>query len=136
MWYNVVVNQLVKVFHALSDETRFRILCCLFACKDKDLCVCELADCLRLKLSTLSSHLNILKNAGLASIRKDGTWVYYRVGDSIPNFVIEAIKSGEVAEEDSKRLDRRLSLRVDNRCCIPVGALDSEKITKEAYCGP
>ena len=115
-----------ELFRALGDETRLRIMKCLCVCGSqtcRDICVCELGDCLNVKSSTLSSHLIILRRAGLVMIRKDATWVYYRPADGLPAFIREAIRAFAPPESDPKRLKSRLSLRAEGRCCVSLGAL-------------
>jgi len=64
----------LKIFKALSDSNRLRIYKML---TDKNLCVCEITAILGLAVSTVSSHLKILKQAGLIEEFKDGKWVNY-----------------------------------------------------------
>lgn len=111
----------------MGDETRLRILACLAATGRccLDVCACELVDSLQVKPSTLSSHLKLLREAGLVKSRKDGTWVYYRLSDDLPEYLLEAIRAAELPPADEQRLERRFSLRVDGRCCVPAGALES-----------
>ena len=61
-------------FHALSDETRLRLLELLRAGEQ---CVCDLTDSLDTGQSRLSFHLKVLKDAGLVTDRREGRWVYY-----------------------------------------------------------
>jgi len=61
-------------FHALSDETRLRLLELLRAGEQ---CVCDLTDSLGTGQSRLSFHLKVLKDAGLVTDRREGRWVYY-----------------------------------------------------------
>ena len=61
-------------FHALSDETRLKILELL---RDGEHCVCELTEALELGQSLLSFHLKTLKEAGLVTDRRDGRWMHY-----------------------------------------------------------
>jgi ArsR family transcriptional regulator len=63
-----------RLFHALSDETRLRILERL---RTGERCVCELTDALDAAQSRLSFHLKVLKEAGLVSDRREGRWMYY-----------------------------------------------------------
>ena len=63
-----------QLFHALSDETRLRLLELL---TDGEQCVCDLTDALKTGQSRLSFHLKTLKDAGLLTDRRDGRWVYY-----------------------------------------------------------
>lgn len=63
-----------RLFHALSDETRLRILERL---SGGERCVCELTGALAAGQSRLSFHLKTLKDAGLIRDRRQGRWVYY-----------------------------------------------------------
>ena len=68
------MKELVKVFKALSDETRIRLLKLLF---ERELCVCELMQALDMTQSRVSRNLGILKEAGLVKDRRDGLWAFY-----------------------------------------------------------
>jgi ArsR family transcriptional regulator len=63
-----------RLFHALADETRLRIIEQL---ADGEQCVCNLTDALEAGQSRLSFHLKTLKDAGLVSDRRQGRWIYY-----------------------------------------------------------
>ena len=65
-----------KIFKALSDFNRFRILKAL---QSKILCACEIRALLNLANSTVSQHLKILKEAGFIIESKDGKWVNYLI---------------------------------------------------------
>lgn len=65
-----------RLFHALSDETRLRVLDLL---KEGERCVCDLSLTLGAQQSRLSFHLRTLKEAGLVSDRREGRWIYYAV---------------------------------------------------------
>ena len=67
---------LQKVFKILSDPTRVRILRLL---EQEELIVGELMDILGMAQSRVSRHLAILREAGLLSDRRDGTFVAYRL---------------------------------------------------------
>ena len=64
----------LQLFHALSDDTRLRILERL---RGGERCVCELTDALDAAQSRLSFHLKVLKEAGLITDRREGRWIYY-----------------------------------------------------------
>jgi len=68
-----------KIFKALADSTRLRILGLLLV---REMCVCEVVAALNLTQPTASHHLRILQNVGLARDRKGGKWVFYGVVDS------------------------------------------------------
>ena len=64
-------------FKALSDPTRLAIVNRL--ANRGDTCVCEF-NSLGLSQPTISHHLRVLREAGLAEVsHKRGTWVYYRL---------------------------------------------------------
>jgi ArsR family transcriptional regulator len=65
---------LARRCHALSDETRLKILERLAG---GERCVCELTAVLGAAQPRLSFHLKVLKDAGLVVDRPDGRWVYY-----------------------------------------------------------
>lgn len=69
----------VDIFKALSDSNRLRILSML---SERDLCVCEINAVLNVSMSTISSHLKILRNAGLVTSKKDGRWIIYSLDKS------------------------------------------------------
>jgi ArsR family transcriptional regulator, arsenate/arsenite/antimonite-responsive transcriptional repressor len=66
--------RLARLFHALSDETRLRIVGRLLAGEQ---CVCNLTDALDAGQSRLSFHIKTLKEAGLVTDRRDGRWIHY-----------------------------------------------------------
>lgn len=68
------VGRLARLFHALSDETRLRIVARLLSGEQ---CVCNLTDALDAGQSRLSFHLKTLKDAGLVADRRDGRWIHY-----------------------------------------------------------
>ncbi len=78
----------VKIFKALSDENRVRILKML---EFKPLCVCEIPEILGLSISTVSSHLTKLKNAGLISSEQKGKWTEYYLNKHSENSVLHQI---------------------------------------------
>jgi DNA-binding transcriptional ArsR family regulator len=60
----------------LSDETRYTIAR-LLATADGELCVCEISPVVDVSESAISHALADLREAGLVTRRKDGTWRYY-----------------------------------------------------------
>lgn len=63
-----------ELFHALSDDTRLRIVERL---RSGEQCVCDLTEAFKTGQSRLSFHLKVLKEAGLVTDRPDGRWIYY-----------------------------------------------------------
>jgi DNA-binding transcriptional ArsR family regulator len=66
----------------IADPHRLRILATL-ARADDDVCVCDLNDDISVSQPTVSHHLRLLKDAGLVSSERRGTWVYYRLADDV-----------------------------------------------------
>ncbi len=64
------------LFKALSDPARLTILATLARSSD-EVCVCDFTSGLELNQSTVSHHLKILKDAGLVTAVRRGTWGYY-----------------------------------------------------------
>ncbi|MGA7740974.1 MAG: metalloregulator ArsR/SmtB family transcription factor [Polyangia bacterium] len=77
------VTPFAALFKALADETRLDILVFLAAAGDA-ICVCEIEDHVELlSQPTISHHLRQLREAGLVTTERRGTWIYYAVDKSI-----------------------------------------------------
>ena len=66
---------LLRIFKALADETRLRLLRLLVR---GPLNVNEILSVLAMGQSRISRHLKILSDAKLLTNRREGTWVYYQ----------------------------------------------------------
>jgi DNA-binding transcriptional ArsR family regulator len=79
-----MLEEKVKIFKALSDTSRIRIMKML---QNGEVCVCDIQSVLGLAMSTVSNHLSILKVSGLIVDRKEGKWSFYKLNDrsSDPN---------------------------------------------------
>jgi ArsR family transcriptional regulator len=82
------VRPLTRLFRALGDETRLRIVALL---SHGELCVCHLERALDLNQSTASRQLGILKAAGVVDSRRDGTWMYYAISAQEHDTVARAL---------------------------------------------
>ena len=85
---NNSLKELTKIFKALGDRNRFRIIKML---QKKPLCVCEIREVLGISQPAVSRHLNILKNAGLIEDEKRGIWTNCRLPEIIKNESVAAI---------------------------------------------
>jgi DNA-binding transcriptional ArsR family regulator len=103
------VNDLGKLFKALADPTRVRILTHL---AKGDLCVGALAQRLGVTHSAVSQHLRILREAGLVDGDKRGYWVHYS---------LDRKQIGSISAKVAKWLERLSSSPVgkcvDTRRC-------------------
>lgn len=103
------MKNLVNIANALSDLNRVRAL---LALRNGELCVCRIIELLNLAPSTVSKHMQILKQAGLVESRKEERWIYYNIVTDCCDSTVEgalkwldiAAKNDSVFEQDSKRL--------------------------------
>jgi ArsR family transcriptional regulator len=116
------MRELVLMAKALSDPSRVRIL---IALREHELCVCELCDSLAMTQSTLSTHLQVIRQAELISARKEGKWMYYRIASGAEGLLGQlfqsfssALKKDLMLSRDAKNLKDRLRLRNGDSCCI------------------
>jgi DNA-binding transcriptional ArsR family regulator len=70
------LEDIVKVFKALSSESRLKIVRLL---KEHPQCVNAIAERLGMTQSAVSQHLRILKEAGLVRGLKRGNWMHYEM---------------------------------------------------------
>jgi ArsR family transcriptional regulator len=71
--------ELAKVFKALGDPVRLRLLSLIASHGGGEACVCDLTDAFDLTGPTISHHLKVLREAGIIDGERRGTWIYYRV---------------------------------------------------------
>ena len=67
-----------ELFKLFGDSTRIRIL---FALREGEVCVCDLAQALSMTQSAVSHQLRILKNGKLVKNRRDGKSIFYSLAD-------------------------------------------------------
>ena len=71
------VTQLADMFAAMGAESRLRIMQLLLTAHPQGLIVGDIQEELGIPASTLSHHLEKLKNEGLVAVRRDGTFLWY-----------------------------------------------------------
>jgi DNA-binding transcriptional ArsR family regulator len=71
------VHRYADMFTALGTESRLRILRLLLAAHPDGLVVSDIADELDIAPSTLSHHLDKLKNEDLVRVQREGTFLRY-----------------------------------------------------------
>lgn len=104
------MKNLLNTLKALSDETRLRIINLLY---EKELCVCDIMEALKITQTKASRHLTCLKNAGMVSDRKHAQWVYYSIirNESmkfIDGLVFDNLRKPGVFNDDIKSLNEWL----------------------------
>ncbi len=73
-----VVAQALK---ALADPLRLRVLSLIATTEAGEACVCDIAELTDVSQPTVSHHLKVLKDAGLVTADRRGTWVYYAIAE-------------------------------------------------------
>ena len=105
------MRDLINAIKALSDETRLRIINLLY---EKELCVCDIMEALKITQTKASRHLNYLRNTGMVSDRKHAQWVYYSIirNDEmkfIDSLVFDNLRRLEIFDNDLRSLNEWLS---------------------------
>lgn len=67
-----------RLFKALGDPTRLKLLSCLARC-GRECTTTEVAECCSVDFSVVTRHLGVLAAAGVLETRKEGRTVYYQV---------------------------------------------------------
>ncbi|GAA3883789.1 ArsR/SmtB family transcription factor [Streptomyces sedi] len=75
-------ERMAAMFKALSDPVRLRLFSKVASHPGGEACVCDIAD-VGVSQPTVSHHLKKLREAGLLTSERRGTWVYYAVAPSV-----------------------------------------------------
>jgi ArsR family transcriptional regulator, arsenate/arsenite/antimonite-responsive transcriptional repressor len=106
---------LVRLFAALADRTRLRILNLM---QGREVCVCYFVEILEQGQPKISRHLAYLRRAGIVAARREGKWMHYRIEwpeDARAYSILEAtLKSFKTDRE--MQADRA---RLGQACCQP-----------------
>ena len=86
-------ERLARIFKALGDPTRVRLLSLIAAHTDAEACVCDLTGPVGLAQPTVSHHLKQLVDAGLVTRDQRGRWAYYRVVQPALDTLADALRS-------------------------------------------
>lgn len=116
------------LFRALADGTRLRLLNLM---GDDEVCVCFLVEALGMTQPKISRHLAYLRRAGIATARREGKWMHYRLlppWDSHTANVLAAVQAW-LANDPEMRSDRS---RLVQLCCSPKLSPPLERAPKPA----
>jgi len=122
------MDDVVRIFKALSDETRVRIIKLL---EHGELCVCDIGAALGMVQPKVSFHLGVLKNSGLLKDRKQGKWVHYRLDESemFKRFLLLSVAekvSDEEVQADKDRLKTFLQNKDEDENVVPMSGRRTE----------
>ncbi|MFP4698515.1 MAG: ArsR/SmtB family transcription factor [Eubacteriales bacterium] len=107
---------MVKLFKALGDENRLRILNLLM---NNELCVCEIEVILEMTQSNVSRHLSKLKSVGLIDSLKKAQWVHYKASQEFVNedllfeYLNKNFKTKDLFVNDLKRYSKYKENNID-----------------------
>lgn len=122
-----MTSEPVQFFRAVADETRWRIVRLVM---DRALCVCELADILAMPQSSVSSHVQIIRKAGLLESETCGKWTYFRIerGCLAPlKAIIRHFPEDGNFAADEQKAEFRLARRAGSCCTGPVKLAKARK---------
>ena len=114
------MNSAPSFFRALGDETRWRIVRLVM---DRALCVCELADIMGMPQSSVSSHVQIIRKAGLLESERCGKWTYFRIHPKhfpLLSRIIQDLPNGADHKSDLEKAKARLTDRANTCCPGPI----------------
>ncbi|MES2658168.1 MAG: metalloregulator ArsR/SmtB family transcription factor [Verrucomicrobiota bacterium] len=126
-----VMENIVTFSRALADPTRWRIVRLVM---EDALCVCELAEILEMPQSSVSSHVQVIRKAGLLESEKCEKWTYFQIHRDYRKLIQSLAKffSGSddrLLQSDAARSVRRLAKR-ENSCCPGPKTLTVRKTVK------
>jgi ArsR family transcriptional regulator len=79
-----------QLFNLLSDSTRLRSL--MIIREEQEACVCELTFTLEESQPKVSRHLALMRDAGIVTARREGTWMHYRINPDLPKWARVSIE--------------------------------------------
>ncbi|MEV4735164.1 metalloregulator ArsR/SmtB family transcription factor [Microbacterium sp. LWO14-1.2] len=86
-------ERISATFKALGDPTRLRLLSLIAASEGGEACICDLTEPVGLSQPTVSHHMRLLVDAGLATREQRGRWAYYRVAPDALESAARALQS-------------------------------------------
>jgi ArsR family transcriptional regulator len=106
---------MVRLFAALADPTRLRLLNLM---QGREVCVCYFVEILQQGQPKISRHLAYLRNAGIATARREGKWMHYRIrrpddagAAAVLDTVLQSFKADRAMQADLAALGKA--------CCQP-----------------
>ena len=77
------ITRYADMFSAMGTESRLRIMQLLLSAHPHGLIVGDIGDELEILSSTLSHHLEKLKNENLVNVRREGTFLWYSANTEV-----------------------------------------------------
>lgn len=90
---DATAETLARMFKALGDPTRVKLLSMIAAAPDGEACVCDLTEPVGLSQPTVSHHLKMLAQAGLVTREQRGKWAYFQVAPEVLGSLAAALEA-------------------------------------------
>lgn len=94
-------TQVASTLKALADPLRLRMLSFITTSSSGEACVCDVARVADVSQPTVSHHLKVLKDVGVLTSQRRGTWVWYRVAPEVRGAVTALLDSFAPAALDA-----------------------------------
>lgn len=94
-------GQVATMLKALADPLRLRMLSFITTSSTGEACVCDIATVADVSQPTVSHHLKVLKDVGVLTSERRGTWVWYRLTPGIKGAVSALLESFAPAALDA-----------------------------------
>ncbi|MBO3086238.1 metalloregulator ArsR/SmtB family transcription factor [Cellulomonas fengjieae] len=109
-------DHVARALKALADPLRLRALSLIASSPTREACVCDISELTDVSQPTVSHHLKVLKDVGLVTAERRGTWVYYRISPEysgavrslLESFAPATVPLGAVPTEGIADLDHML----------------------------
>ncbi len=82
---------LARMFKALADPNRVKLLSMIAAAEGQEACVCDLTAPVGLAQPTISHHMKVLADAGLVAREQRGRWAYYSLVPGVLESLANAV---------------------------------------------
>jgi ArsR family transcriptional regulator, arsenate/arsenite/antimonite-responsive transcriptional repressor len=125
------VKDVVRIFKALADPTRLRIMILLGR---RELCVCEIMFVLGMEQSRVSHHMRVLRDAGIAEDVREGRWIIYRIPEASRSLIDglfagalrERIEGSRETAADARKLEACVRNNLRGRACEARPRLEAQ----------
>lgn len=86
-------ERIARLFKALGDPARIRLLSLISSSEGGEACICDLTDPIGLSQGTVSHHMKLLAEAGLVTREQRGKWAYFALADGALEAAGDALRS-------------------------------------------
>ncbi|WP_396652561.1 ArsR/SmtB family transcription factor [Microbacterium sp. Se5.02b] len=86
-------ERVARVFKALGDPTRVRLLSLIAAGAGGEACICDLTEPVGLSQGTVSHHMKLLADAGLVTREQRGKWAYFALNSDAMDAAADSLRA-------------------------------------------